>query len=156
MAIHTFRELLEKSEGAEYVIHVQSEEELEELVTALEALEYEFCLPFLGTIREKAAEFSSEDGADGCWRISRERGVAYNPSVEHWRFFSNNIVEMRDGSIAYNDGDYDDRAAAVEKEKLRYAFFEDEDKDNARKLFGFENAADADIQKWLDEKFPEK
>ena len=156
MAIHTFRELLEKNEGAEYVIHVQSEEELEELVTALEALEYEFCLPFLGTIREKAAEFSSEDGADGCWRISRERGVAYNPSVEHWRFYFNDIVEMSDGSIAYNDGDYDDRAAAVEKEKLRYAFFEDEDKENARKLFGFENAADSDIQKWLDEKFPEK
>ena len=156
MAIHTFRELLEKNEGAEFVIHVQSEEELEELVTALEALGYEYALPFLGTIRELAEGFREDDGADGCWRISRERGVAYNDSVEHWRFFSNNIVEMRDGSIAYNDGDYDDRAAAVEKEKLRYAFFEDEDKDNARKLFGFENAADADIKKWLDEKFPEK
>ncbi|WP_295154261.1 hypothetical protein [uncultured Ruminococcus sp.] len=153
MAIHSFKELLEKNEGAEFVIHVQSEEELEELVTALEALEYEFCLPFLGTIREKAAEFSAEDGADGCWRISRERGVAYNPSLEHWRFYFNDIVELRDGVIVFNEGGYDEYSAAIEKEKLRIAFFEDEDKGYARQLFGLSDADDADIEKWLEEKF---
>jgi hypothetical protein len=153
MAIHTFRELLEKNEGAEFVVHVQSEAELEELVTALEALDYEFALPFLGTIREMAESFREEDGADGCWRISREKGVAYNNSVEHWRFFTNNIVEMRDGSIEYNDGDYDEQAAALEKEKLRHAFFEDEDKAYARQLFGFADSSDDEIEKWLEEKF---
>lgn len=152
MAIRSFRELLEKNEGAELVIHVRSAEELEELVTALEALDYEFCLPFLGTIHEKAAEFSAEDGADGCWRISRERGVAYNPSVEHWRFYTNDIVELRDGTIVFNEGDYDERAAAIEKKKLRFAFFEDENKVYARQLFGFANSDDAEIEKWLDEK----
>ena len=148
-----FKELIEKNPDIEFVIHTRSAEELEELVTALEQLGYEFCLPFLGTIREKAAEFSAEDGPDGCWRISPEKTVSYNPSVEHWRLYTNDIAEKRDGEIGFNEGNYTPEDAAIEKRKLAFQFFEDEDKQYARRIFGFENADDSEIQAWLDERF---
>lgn len=152
--MRSFRELMEKNEGAEFVIHTQSKAELDELVSALEELGYEYAIP-LGTIREMADSFAAEDGYDGCWRISRERGVAYNPSVEHWRFFTNDIVEIRDGEIAFNEGYADKRAAEIEERKLRKAFFEDEDREHALKLFGLDNASREEIEDRLAEKFGE-
>lgn len=143
---------MEKNEGAEFVIHTQSKAELDELVWALEELGYEYAIP-IGTIREMADSFAAEDGFDGCWRISRERGVAYNPSVEHWRFFTNDIVEMRDGDIVFNDDYHTKEAAEIEERKLRKAFFEDEDREYALKLFGLDNASCEEIEDWLAEKF---
>jgi hypothetical protein len=80
--------------------------------------------------------------------------VAYNASVEHWRFYIKDIVEKRNGVIIFNDGDYDKSAAAIEKKKLHFQFFEDEDKEYARQLFGFADSSDDEIKKWLEEKFP--
>lgn len=152
MSIRSFRELMEKNEGAEFVIHTRSRAELEELVAALEELGYEYAVP-LGSIREMADSFAAEYGFDGCWRVSRERGVAYNPSVEHWRLFTNDIVELRDGEIAFNEGYATKEAAAIEERKLRWAFFEDEDREHALRLFGLENASREEIEHWLTEKF---
>lgn len=59
-----------------------------------------------------AESCAREDGYDGCRRASRERGVAYNPSVEHWKFFTSDIVEIKDGAIAFHDG-YTPEAAAI-------------------------------------------
>ena len=154
MAVSTYKELIEKNPGVEFVIHTQNEAELREMVDTLEELGFEYALPFLGSIRELAEQFSEEDGVDGCWRISRDRGVAYNASVEHWRFYIKDIVEKRNGVIIFNDGDYDKSAAAIEKKKLHFQFFQDEDKEYARQLFGFADSSDDEIKKWLEEKFP--
>ncbi len=146
-----FKELILKNPGAEFVVHTQNKRELDALVAALEELGFEYAIP-LGTVSQMAESFASEDGYDGCWRVSRERGVAYNPSVEHWKFFTNDIVEMRDGEIAFHDG-YTPEAAAVEESKLRHAFLEDEDREYNLRLFGLENCSAGEIERWLSDKF---
>ncbi len=146
-----FKELILKNPGAEFVVHTQNKRELDALVAVLEELGFEYAIP-LGTVSQMAESFAFEDGYDGCWRVSRERGVAYNPSVEHWKFFTNDIVEMRDGEIVFHDG-YTSEAAAVEENKLRKAFFEDEDREYNLRLFGFENSSDEEIERWLSDKF---
>ncbi len=146
-----FKELILKNPGAEFVVHTQNKRELDALVDVLEELGFEYAIP-LGTISEMAESFAREDGYDGCWRVSRERGVAYNPSVEHWKFFTNDIVEMRDGEIVFHDG-YTSEAAAVEESKLRHAFLEDEDREYNLRLFGLENSSAEEIERWLSDKF---
>lgn len=145
------KELILKNPDVEFVVHTQSKQELDALVAALEELGFEYAIP-LGTISEMAESFAREDGYDGCWRVSRERGVAYNPSVEHWKFFTNDIVEIKDGKIVFHDG-YTPRSAAVEEGKLQRAFFEDEDREYNLRLFGLENSSAEEIERWLAEKF---
>lgn len=147
-----FKELILKNPGVEFVVHTQNKRELDALVAVLEELGFEYAIP-LGTISEMAEDFVREDGYDGCWRVSRERGVAYNPSVEHWKFFTNDIVEIQNGEIVFHDGYVSAEAARIEENKLRKAFFEDENSADALRLFGLESLSAEDIGKWLNEKF---
>lgn len=149
MATTSIKELIQKNEDIEFVFHVQSEAELEELVTALEALDYEYAIP-LGTIREMAEDFVSTDGYDGCWRISRERGIAYNPSVEHWKCYVNDIAEYKDGVIAIFKN-YTPEQRETERRKLRFAFFEDEDRKYALQLFKLTEATPEEIEAKIEE-----
>lgn len=146
-----FKKLINNNEGLEFVVHIQNKEELDELVTALEELDFEYAIP-LGTISEIAEEFVQEDGYDGCWRVSRDRGVAYNPSIEHWKLFTNDIVEVRDGKIQFHDNYASKEAIEIEKAKLRKAFFEEDEEANLQ-LFGLENATAQEIEEWLSVKF---
>lgn len=148
------KELIQKNPSLDFVFHVRNKRELDLLVDALEELGFEYAIP-LGTIREMAEEFSRTDGYDGCWRVSRERGVAYNESVEHWKSFTADIVEFQNGEIVFHEGYRSKEDALIEKNKLRYAFFEDEDKEYALRLFGFENSSREEIERWLDDKFGE-
>lgn len=147
-----FKELIAKNPNAEFVVHTTNKQQLDSLVTALEELGFEYAVP-LGTIREMAESFAREDGYDGCWRISRERGVAYNPSIEHWRLFTNDIVEIRNNKIAFHEGYTSRESAKIEENKLRRAFADDVDGEVNLKLFGLENRSTEEIEQWLTEKF---
>ena len=150
--MYDIKALIEKNEGKEFVFHTRTEEELDALVDALEELDFEFSLPFLGTIREMAAQFSEEDGFDGCWRISRERGVAYNDSVEHWRMYTNDIVEIRNGEIEFNDGFLTQTDADIEAEKLRRQFH-GEDANYVKQLFRLaDDAGEEEIEALIKKK----
>lgn len=147
-----FKEIILKNPGVDFVVHITSKAQLDELVAVLEELEFEYTVP-LGTISEMAESFAAEDGYDGCWRVSRERGVAYNPSVEHWRHFTNDIVELRNGEIVFHEG-YPSRAdAELEKSKLRKAFADPDDGEINRRLFDLENSSADEIEQWFAEKF---
>lgn len=146
------KELILKNSGLEFVVHIKNKQELDKLVDTLEELGFEYAVP-LGTIAEMAERFAAEDGYDGCWRISRERGVAYDPSVEHWRLYTNDIVELRNGEIVFCEG-YPTRVdAELEKSKLRKAFADPDDGEWHRKLFDLESLSAEEIERWLAEKF---
>lgn len=149
-----FKRIILKNPGVDFVVHITSKAQLDELVSVLEELGFEYAIP-LGTIAEMAEQFAQEDGYDGCWRVSRERGVAYNPSVEHWRLYTNDIVELRNGEIVFCD-DYPTREAAeLEKSKLRKAFSDPDNGEIHRQLFDLENSTAEEIEQWLNEKFGE-
>lgn len=147
-----FKRIIVKNPDVDFVVHITNKQQLDELVAALEELGFEYAVP-LGTIREMAESFAAEDGYDGCWRVSRGRGVAYNPSVEHWRLFTNDIVELRNGEIVFHEG-YPTRAdAELEKSKLRKAFADPDDGEVNRRLFGLENSSFNEREQWFAEKF---
>ena len=145
-----FQKLIEKNENIEFVTHVQTREELEELITALETLEFEYAIP-LGSLWEMAEQFVADDGYDGCWRISRERGIAYHPSVEHWKCFTNDIVELQNGEVVFHDGYHTEEAVQIESKKLWRDFTNPDDSPYARKLFGLQDATPEELQCWIKE-----
>lgn len=149
-----FKRIILKNPGVDFVVHITSREQLDELVAVLEELGFEYAVP-LGTIAEMAERFAAEDGYDGCWRVSRERGVAYNPSVEHWRHFTNDIVELRNGEIVFHEGYPTRTDAELEKSKLRKAFADPDNGEWHRRLFDLENSSADEIEKWLEEKIHE-
>lgn len=89
-----FKKYISQNEDIEFVVHTQNQEEAEALIEALESLEFEYSVP-IWTIREIYESFVKDDGYDICWRISRERGVAYNSSVKHWKLYVRDIVEFQ-------------------------------------------------------------
>ena len=84
----------ERNIGLDFIVHVQNKKELEEL--------------------------AAEDNYDTCFRIRNrelDRCIACHPSVEHWRIFTKDILEIQNGNLQYNEGDYSSKAAAIEAER---------------------------------------
>ncbi len=146
-----YKSLIQNNSDKEFVIHVKTEEEMYALASVLDELGYTYAVPE-GRISDIARDFAIDYGFDGCWRVSRSRGVAYNPSVEHWRFFTSDIIETRNGRFAFNDGYTDPKDAEIEADKLRYAFFEDDDSIYALRLFGLIGASHEQIEQFIAEK----
>lgn len=151
--MNIFKNIIEKNKGVDFVVHVKTKEELDELITALEDLEFEYTVPFLGSLREMADNFVADDGYDGCWRISEAKGIAYNPSIEHWRFFTSDIVEVRNGEFLFHDSYSTIEEAQIEAEKLWKDFTDEEEAAIHLKLFGLQDASREEILSWLKEKF---
>ncbi len=56
---------------------------------------------------------------DVCFRISECKVIAYNPSVEHFRRWYNDILEIRNGEIVFNErDDYTEETAKIEARKI--------------------------------------
>ena len=78
------------------------------------------------------------EGYDTCFRIrNREdnRCVAYNPSIEHWRLFCNDILEIINNELEFNEGEYSIEDAKIEAKKLYREFIEDK---TILKLFDYD------------------
>ena len=144
-----YQKLIESNEDDEFVIHIQNEEELNLLVETLEKLDYEYVVPSLGTIREVTEKFAKEDGYDACWRISKQRGINYHPSVEHWKLFISDIYDIEDDRLVIHKGYTSKQAIQIEQQKLRNMMFLDDHKELYRKQFGLENATEKEIAEWL-------
>lgn len=150
--MNKFKNLIEKNKDIDFVIHIQTKEELDELIEILDELGYEYAIP-LGSLREMADQFVTYDGYDGCWRVSESKGIAYNPSVEHWKFFTNDIVEIQNGEIQFHDGYSTMEASRIESEKLWKAFTDENDAAINLSLFGLQDASQEEIIFWLEDRF---
>ena len=135
--------------GLDFVVHVRNEKELNDLIDVL--MKHNFCIQLSFEFSPEQIDLwmrdiAKEDGYDLCFRIrnrENDKCVAYNPSVEHWRLFCNNILEMNNGELEFNEGKYSLQDARIEANKL----YKDM-KDDSATLDLFEldtNADDKDI-----------
>lgn len=149
----------ERNMGLDFIVHIQNKNELEDLIEVLTKLEFQIQLSLKEqTLKEWMEELAEEENYDTCFRIRNrkdDRCVAYNPSVEHWRMFCNDIFEIRNGELEFNEGNYDLGSAKIETEKIWTEM------QNSKKfiidLFGFkEGISKEEITQWLLERFKEK
>ena len=116
--------ILSKKENLniDFVVHIKNETELNNLINVLEANKFtiEFNL-FNENIREWMLRVAKEDKFNTCFRIKNredDKCVAYNPSIEHWRLYCNNIIEFENGEIVFNEGKYTKETAEIEADKI--------------------------------------
>lgn len=111
-----------QNNNMDFVVHIKRQEELNELIRVLE--KYKFIIELnlfsesLGEWMRRAAE---SDKYDTCFRIkNRENGkcVAWNPSIEHWRLYCKDILELENGEIIFNEGNYTQETAEIEADKI--------------------------------------
>ena len=135
--------------GLDFVVHIRNEKELSDLMDIL--MKHNFCVQLSFEFSPEQIDLwmkdiAKEDGYDLCFRIrnrENDKCVAYNPSVEHWRLFCNDILEMNNGELEFNEGKYSLQDARIEANKL----YKDM-KDDSATLDLFEldtNAEDKDI-----------
>ena len=112
----------ESNIGLDFAVHIQNKKELDDLIEVLTKLGFEiqFSLEY-DDLRSWMENIGREDDYDTCFRIRNredDRCVAYNPSIEHWRKYCNDILEIRDGKLEHNEGVYDLNSAQTEAQKL--------------------------------------
>jgi len=99
----------ERNTGLDFVVHVQNQSELNDLIEVLTKLEFRIQLAFEEqTLAEWMEEAAAEDDYDTCFRIRNradDRCVAYNPSIEHWKKYCKDILEIRDGELVFCEED---------------------------------------------------
>ena len=140
----------ETNTGKDFVVHVKNENELNELIEVLMRHNFNIQLSFDFNPEQLdlwMKNIAKEDGNDLCFRIrnrENDKCVAYNPSVEHWRLFCNDILEIINGELKFNEGDYSLEDARIEAKKL-YKDMKDDDSPSLD-LFGLSvNANDEKI-----------
>lgn len=116
--------ILSKKENIniDFVVHIKNKKELNNLINVLDNKKFtiEFNI-FNETIREWMLRVAKEDRFDTCFRIKNredDKCVAYNPSIEHWRLYCNNIIEFENGEIVFNEGKYTKQTAEIEADKI--------------------------------------
>lgn len=110
--------------GVDFVVHIKSENELNDLIDVLKSHHFKVQFAFDFSPEEIdlwMKDVAKENGFDLCFRIrnrENDKCVAYNPSVEHWRLFCNDILEMNNGELEFNKGKYSLQDARIEANKL--------------------------------------
>ena len=95
----------ERNVGLDFIVHIQNENELNDLINVLTRCNFEiqFALEYNpDELKRWMEDIGKDNNFDVCFRIRNredDKCVAYNPSIEHWRCFCNDIFEIRDGLI---------------------------------------------------------
>ena len=139
----------EKNKDLSVVVHIQNRDELDALSIALTecGCTIQFTLSNT-TLNLWMEEVAMENDFDTCFRINERREVAYNPSIEHWRIYCGDILELRDGKLVFHERDYTEETARIEAKKI----LEERDEVGHFVLQNRtidENDTEEDIVKWL-------
>lgn len=112
----------EENINKDFVIHIKNQDELHDLIRVLEKHKFKIELNlFQEGLSEWMCRAAAEDKYDTCFRIRNredDRCVAWNPSIEHWRLYCEDIIEWEDGEIVFNEGKYTPKAAEIEAGKI--------------------------------------
>lgn len=134
-----------------FAVHIQDESDLMELIKVFEKMEctiqFDTCevSDLKGWMEEKAEEYNY----DCCFRVNKDKEVAFNPSIEHWRVHGYEILEKRGHDIAFHNRDYTPYEASIEAEKILEQL--EEDGDFIRQQYGFiaDNITKEQMIQWL-------
>ena len=95
------RKIIENNSGVEFVVMTHNKEEFKTLRDILVELDYEYAVP-LDTLFNMMNNIVKNNDYNLGWRISESRGIAYNESVEHWRQYYSDILEInQDGELVF-------------------------------------------------------
>lgn len=150
----------EENIGLDFIVHVQNNKELDELINVLVRNNFKIQLSTqynFNELKRWMSNIGKDDNFDTCFRIRNrvtDKCVAYNPSVEHWRMFCNDILEIRDGELEFNEGDYTLETAKIEAKKIWHEINDEDYGDTCLDIFRFSRKmSEEEIVQWLLSRF---
>ena len=106
----------------DFVIHIKNKDELCRLITVLEKHGFTIELNlFQESLREWMFRVAAENKYDTCFRVKNrvdDKCIAWNPSIEHWRLFCKDIIELENGKLTFIEKRYTLEAAEIEADKI--------------------------------------
>lgn len=103
-------------------MHIKSQEELNDFICILEKHRFTIELNlFSESLGEWMRRAGKSDNYDTCFRIKNRKNdkcVAWNPSIEHWRLYCKDIIELENGKIIFHEGNYTQSTAEIEADKI--------------------------------------
>lgn len=106
----------------DFAVHVKNQNELKDLIEILQKHGFKIELNlFDENLSIWMFRVAQEDKYDTCFRIrnrENDKCVAWNPSIEHWRSYCRDIIELENGEIVFNEGEYTQQAAETEADKI--------------------------------------
>lgn len=87
------RKIIENNKGIDFVIMTHNKNEFEILRDILIDMEYEAYIP-LDSLYEMMNGVAKETNYCCGWRISERKGIAWNPSIKHWKEYYSDILEI--------------------------------------------------------------
>ena len=95
------RQIIEDNKGVDFVVMTHNSDEFEILRDILVDMKYEAAIP-LAPLKEMMDNAAEESNYQCGWRISEGRGVSWNESVEHWKYYYADILEInQDGELVF-------------------------------------------------------
>lgn len=106
----------------DFVVHIKSQDELNDFIGILEKYKFTIELDlFSESLGEWMRRAGESDNYDTCFRIKNRKNdkcVAWNPSIEHWRLYCKDIIELENGKIIFHEGNYTQSTAEIEADKI--------------------------------------
>lgn len=93
--MNRIKNIIEKNKGVEFVVVTHNKEEFETLRDILSEMSFEPSIP-LDSLTEMMNSMAEETNYECGWRISESRGITWNESVEHWKHYYADILEINE------------------------------------------------------------
>lgn len=146
----------ERNVGLDFIVHIQNKNELNDLIDVLTRCDFKIQLALEYSPDELKCwmeDIGRDYNYDTCFRVRNredDKCVAYNSSIEHWRCFCNDIFEIRDGELEFNEGDYTLDTAKIEAKKIYNEITDESYGIHAMELFEFDRKmSEEEIVGWL-------
>ena len=100
------KRIIERNPGVEFVVMTHNKEEyiaFRDIVIG-EGFEYAIILDEDTCSKDVMDSLAEDCDYCGGWRVSESRGIAFNESLEHWKEYNYDILEVReDGKLHFVD-----------------------------------------------------
>lgn len=89
------KKIIENNKGIEFVVMTHNKEEYETLRDILVSMGFGYAI-LLDSLEKMMNDFAEDYNYCGGWRISESRGIAFNNSVDHWKRYYSDILEINE------------------------------------------------------------
>lgn len=109
--MENLKRIIERNPGAEFVVMTYNREEYIAFrnIVIDEGFECSVIPDEYACSRDAMDSLASGHNYCGGWRVSESRGIAFNPSLEHWQEYNYDILKVfDDGKLHFIDEDKED------------------------------------------------
>ena len=102
--MNNLRKIIENNPDVEFVVFTHNKEEYESFRDVVLNMLFDFVIKTCEDNKEAMDNIAKDYNYIGGWRVSKDRGIAFNESIKHWKEYNYDILEVHeDGKLHFID-----------------------------------------------------